>query len=132
MKINCEETIKKIEELEEEYCTINGYGSYIVGVRFEDKEREIGEEIDSSRHNLDREDEREMPEYGTEEYEEMFELDGASAYTVEAIIEMLENNTSFDTKHCYFIIGTNETNLDDALDYGEVVVENAEVAYVLF
>src|SRR5699024_9245285 len=114
------------------YCTINGYGSNIVGVRFEDKERVIGEEIDNSRHNLDREDEREMPEYGTEEYEEMFELDGARAYTHEAIIDMLENNTAFDTEHCYFIIGTNEANLDDALDYGDVVVKKSEVAYVLF
>src|SRR5690625_2350470 len=91
-----QEMIKKIEELEEEYCTINGYGSYIVGVRFEDKERVIGEEIDNSRHNLDREDEREMPEYGTEEYEEMFELDGASAYEIDAIVEMLENGVQFD------------------------------------
>jgi len=124
--------IDKIRELEKEFCWINGDGSYIVGVRFESKNREIGEEIENSRHNLDREDEREMPEYGTEEYEEAFELDGASAYEIDAIVEMLENGVQFDGEHCYFIIGTNETNLDDALDYGEVVVENAKVAYKFY
>src|SRR5690625_1684810 len=104
------EMIEKIRELEEEHCTVNGYGNYIVGVRFENKSIEIGEAIENSRHNLDREDERDMPEYGTEEYEEMFELDGASAYEINAIIEMLEEGVGFEGDHCYFIKGTNATN----------------------
>lgn len=124
--------IKKIKELEQKYCWVNGNGSYTVGVRFEDKDREIGEEIGNSRHNLDREDERDMPEYGTEEYEEMFELDGASAYEIDAIVKMLESGVEFEGEHCYFIIGDNAVNLDDALDHGEVVVENAKVAYKFY
>ena len=126
------EMIAKIRELEEEHCMINGYGNHIVGVRFENKPREIGEEIENSRHNLDREDEREMPEYGTEEYEEMFELDGASAYEIDAIIDMLEDGVGFEGDHCYFVKGTNAVNLDDAIDYGEVVVENAEVVHKFY
>lgn len=130
--MNTEQMIKKIKELEEKYCTLNGYGDYFVGVRFEDKEREIGEEVGNSRHNLDREDEREMPEYGTTEYKEMFELDGASAYDIDYIIESLENGDEFFGNHCYFIIGTNYTNEDDALDYGEVVVVDAKVLYQFY
>lgn len=124
--------IAAIKKLEQEHCMINGDGNYIVGVRFENKLREIGEEIENSKHNLDREDEREMPEYGTEEYEEMFELDGASAYDIDTIVEMLESGAGFEGEHCYFIAGTNAVNLDDAIDYGEVVVENAEVVHKFY
>lgn len=47
-----------------------------MGVRFEDKKRKVGEIImDRSRSNPDRYDEREFPEYGTEEYDNMEELD---------------------------------------------------------
>lgn len=127
--MNVKEMIDKIRELEQEYCMINGDGDYIVGVRYENKLREVGEEIDNSRHNLEREDEREMPEYGTEEYEEMFELDGASAYEVDEIISMLENGVGVEGNHMYFIAGTDAVNLDDAIDHGEVVVANAEVVY---
>ena len=130
--MNTKQMIEKIKELEEQYCWLNGYGDYFVGVRFEDKDREIGEEIGNSRHNLDREDEREMPEYGTEEYKEMFELDGASAYDIDYITESLENGDEFNGEHCYFIIGTNYVNADDALDHGEVVVEDAKVAYKFY
>ncbi|MEC5268885.1 hypothetical protein P9G49_07185 [Heyndrickxia coagulans] len=56
---------------------------YYIGIRFEDKEREIGDVCECSKHNIDREDEREFPEYGTPEYDEMLELDGTSAWNLE-------------------------------------------------
>ncbi len=127
-----QEMILKIKELEKEYCALNGEGTHFVGVRFEDKEREIGEEIGCSKHNIDREYEGEMPEYGTEEYEDLFELDGASSFEIDWIIEELENGSKFDNYHCYFIIGTDYVNKYDDLDDGEVVVENAKVLYKFY
>lgn len=126
------EMVTKIKELQEEHCMINGNGFDIVGVRFENKLREIGEEIGNSRHNIDREDERAMPEYDTPEYEEMFELDGASAFEVDEIIDMLENDVGVDGEHCYFIAGTDAVNLDDGIDHGEVVVANAKVIHKFY
>lgn len=132
MGVNYNEMIKKIKELEQKYCWANGLGDYTVGVRFEDKEREVGESIGNSRHNIEREDEREFPDYDTNEYEEMFELDGASAWDILHVVEELKGNPIYAVKHCYFIIGSNSVNEGDALDDGEVVIEDAEVAYVLF
>ena len=61
--------IKTVEDNHEENANV-------IGIRFEDKERLVGEECGNSRHNLDRDHEDDMPEYGTDEYEEMFEFDG--------------------------------------------------------
>lgn len=68
------EMIKKIngivEVFEEDGITTKRFGEGTwegcLGVRFENKVREIGEVItDKSRSNFDREDERDFPEYGT-------------------------------------------------------------------
>lgn len=127
---------EKVVELEEKY------GDEYIGVRWEEKPRVIGEELDNSRHNLDRLNEDDMPEYGTPEYEEMFELDGASAMGAYSLIQDLKRH--YETRgdegmrgfymgtHCYVIIGTDFVNDSDALDEGEVVVENAKVLEVIY
>ncbi|MCO7175571.1 hypothetical protein ACFP7A_00740 [Sporolactobacillus kofuensis] len=124
---NMSETIKKLAD--------DLYYDYdVVGVRFEDKDRVIGEICENSRHNEDREDERDFPEYGTDEYEEMEELDGTCAWDTDCeFIRDIDNYSysSFTTNHCYFIAGdygrTNETG-----DVGEVVIKNAKVIAKLF
>lgn len=68
----CKEALKKFEDM-----------YYYIGIRFEDKDREVGEICECSKHNLDREDEREFPVYGTPEYDELPELDGTSAWNLE-------------------------------------------------
>ncbi len=111
-----------------------------IGLRFEDKEREEGETCETSRHNLDREDEREFPEYGTEEYEEMFELDGTSAWHIEYDAMLGYNDRDMDKDaeslhnvyHAYIIGGNEITNKDDALDEGEIVIKNAKVIAKLY
>lgn len=100
-----------------------------IGIRFEDKEREIGDICECSRHNIDREDEREFPEYGTLEYEEMMELDGTSAWNLETYDDF---NGPFGTYHCYIIAGNRLTNRDDGLDDNEIVIENAIVLEKIF
>lgn len=117
-------------------------GYEYIGLRFEDKEREIGEVCEYSRNNIDREDERDFPEYGTEEYWEMEELDGTSAW------DMSQENTyripsywdkeadcrrHFLRDHCYVIASnrlghTSNTVIDD----GEIVIKDAVVIAKIF
>lgn len=101
----------------------------VIGVRFEDKERQVGDICERSRHNIDREDEREMPEYGTEEYEEMMLLDGTSAWDIHDFDDF---DGVYDSYHCYIIAGDVTTNHYDALDDGEVVIQDAKVIEVVY
>ena len=64
-----ESTVAQLEDLDE-------YWGWYFGIRFENKERTTGEIItDRSKHNIDREDERDFPQFGSDEYEEMPELE---------------------------------------------------------
>lgn len=129
------EVIKSVEENHED-------NAKVIGIRFEDKNRIVGEECNNSRHNLDRDHEDDMPEYGTEEYEDMFELDGTSSFDVEELIKMIETELKrnddrrmigvFNNYHCYIIGGDYVTNENDALDYGETVIANAKVLEVIY
>lgn len=116
-----ERIIQKQEDGEIEY--------EVIGIRFEDKERQVGEICERSRHNIDREDEREMPEYGTEEYEEMMLLDGTSTWDIH---EFDDFDGVYDNYHCYIIAGDVTTNHSDALDDGEVVIQDAKVIEVVY
>jgi len=127
---------KAIETYEYEYSSL--------GIRFEDKERTIGEEIeDYSRSNADREDEREFPEYGTPEYEEMDEFDGVCAYYIDTYSDKIdlgfndprrENNIEgrYEANHCY-ILGCNKVSSNmNAEDEGEIIMEDAKVLDIIF
>ena len=133
------EMYETIESLKKQYE--NEY--YYIGLRFEDKEREVGDIItDRSRHNTDREDEREFPEFGTEEYEEMYELDGVSAWNI-----MNDNSEyryrpdqaeeparkGYIANHCYVIVSDYAASHSDLdLDHNEIVLQNAEVVAKIF
>lgn len=113
-----------------------------IGLRFEDKEREIGETCECSRNNVDREDEREFPEYGTEEYFEMEELDGTSAWDMEqeGIYDIpsywdIEKECSrhFLTWHCYIIAGNRLGHTSNTvIDENEIVIKDAVVIAKIF
>ena len=112
------------------------------GLRFENKDRKVGEACENSRHNFGREDEREFPEFGSDEYEEMEELDGTSAWYI-------AEDGSFDKKvytgewqtkdedlmvvtaHCYIIGGDLEGSHTDP-DVGETLIQDAVVVAKLF
>lgn len=104
-----------------------------IGVRFEDKARTVGEAVeDYSKSNIDREDEREFPEYGTEEYAEMEELNGVSAWSVAMKFDNGRNsdkNAKTYTDHCY-VLGSKKASI--GLDNDEIVMENAVVLAVAF
>lgn len=120
---------------------------YYFGLRYEDKEREIGEECERSRHNPDREDEREFPAYGTEEYENLEVLDGTSAWyvgnfndswpilpgfgSIQNVDLTKEANRFFCTHHCYVIAGNKQGHHDDP-DDNEILIKDAVVIAKIF
>lgn len=114
-------------------------GFEYIGLRFENKEREIGEVCNNSKHNPNREDEREFPEYGTDEYFEMEELDGTSAWDMSQDIYTVghfENRKDdcrnhFITDHCY-IIASNELGNHPEPDHNEILIKNAVVIAKIF
>lgn len=126
----------QIEESEIEYDA--------VGIRYEDKQREIGEVLPPSKYNDDREDEREFPRYDNDGYEELPEAAGSCAWYIDKAIEDVESlirrrgedapaNMSFLSDHCYIIVGDRVGfNIDHVLDDGEIVIEDAEVLEQLF
>ena len=110
---------------------------YYMGIRFENKERFENEIIkDNSKSNVDRETERDFPEYGTEEYDTMDDVEGVSAYDLS-----VSNRTSWtpgDTsnvnnwylqQHCY-IVGSECANYGE--DNDEIIMKNAKVLSVIF
>ena len=129
---------QRIEQAIEKYDEINGNGNYYyVGVRFEDLQREIGDECDYSKHNAG---DRDFPEYGTDEYEGMDDLDGTSAWSAKGYLNNYDLKCDGNTlvserfsgvKHAYIIVGNYENTPSDA-DDGEVVIEDAVVAEILF
>jgi len=118
---------------------------YYIGIRFEDKDREIGEECEWSKHNPDREDEREFPAYGTDEYEDLPELDGTSAWDLSRISDSElpgygrigkgdEDRVAermFGTYHCYIVAG-NRIGRHDNPDPGEILIKDAVVIAKIF
>lgn len=133
------EMYETIERLKEQYAE----EYFFIGLRFEDKEREVGEIItDRSRHNSDREDEREFPEFDSEEYEELYELDGVSAWDISNDDSQYKYRPheadqparkGYIAKHCYFLASDHAASHSDLdLDYNEIVLQNAEVIAMLF
>ena len=94
---------------------------WIVGIRFENKIRTVGEQItDYSRSNEDRDDDRDFPEYGTEEYDEMEELDGISTWDIDQWEDYNLSCTGtsyFDCEHIYLIGCTDYVNGEDASEF---------------
>jgi hypothetical protein len=123
--------VEKIQKNEED-----NYNS--IGIRFENKSREIGEECEYSKNNADREDERDFPEYGTDEYNKMSEMDGTSAWWISEFKSRISRQDKSrdaerfycDVEHCY-IIGGYKGNGDNA-DEGEVIIQEAKVIAKIF
>ena len=107
---------------------------YYYGVRFEAKSRQVDEVIeDFSRNNVDREDERDFPEFGTEAYENSDVFDGVSAWNIDGDISNSIKRCDSDTStHCYIVASDMISNADDGLDYNEIVLVDAKVLAVIF
>lgn len=120
----------------------DGYDHY--GLRFENKKREVGEICENSRHNWGRADERDFPEYGTSDYNDMQKLDGTSAWNISQDGETYwqksytgwgndpnSDGGFFGAEHCYIIAGDFDCTHSDC-DNSEIVIESAIVLEVIF
>ena len=122
----------------------NEYEYRYIGLRFEDKERQLNEICSNSKHNEDREDEREFPSFGSDDYEEMYDLDGTSAWNIETDdfpgfgsnlkgtdLEK-ECNRHFLTQHCYIVASDRLGSSNVALDENEILIKDAKVIARIF
>jgi len=96
-----------------------------VGVRFEDLLRKVGDVCDNSRHNSDRDDSRDFPEYTDDAYAAMEVLDGTSSWNWQ------KNLCGQYTQHCY-IIASNEIGCHDDPDDGEILLKSPVIMAKLF
>jgi len=119
-----------------------------VGIRFENKDRAVGETCDWSRHNPYRDDERDFPDYESDEYAELPVLDGTSAWDLRLLDDDYFPGFG-DTRrltwikpgndvrnyvlaqHCYIIAGNDPGRHDDP-DEGEILIRDAVVIAKLF
>ena len=110
------------------------YGEFI-GVRFDRRLLSVGDEVGKSRTNIGREDVREFPEYGTQEYESLPELEGACAYDVDSwshhILMRGEWTEDEIDMHLYVIEGDG-IDRESGEDEDEVIIRNAEVMAVIY
>lgn len=138
-------TILEMHEMVKGIYAANEIQYSYIGLRFEDKSREVGEECEWSKHNPDREDEREFPAFGSEEYGELETLDGTSVWNLAAMTDRYlpgygrlrdsdgEKNASsqFYAYHCYIVAGKLKGHHDDP-DDGEILIKDAVVIAKVF
>jgi len=124
-----------------------GYGclhqdQHEYAVRFDSRTLQPGDTLDASRHNIDRDDERDFPAYDDPEYTELPMLNGTSAYTLTDLPRHLIDAVEQEGVKLYLISGNVlpggvvvehdvapfvTIEHQDTLDVSEIVVEDAEV-----
>lgn len=132
--------VKKVESVFEDLY----YEWNCIGIRFGTSVYQIGDVLHNSRNNVDREEEREFPAYGTQEYEEMEEMDGVSTWGISGgskpqfpqwMIEDLNADVSeFMGTHAYIVVGNKVgwEQLNGLVDEGELLIKDGQVALVLY
>ena len=132
-------TFKEMKELIEKAIAENDDHKYL-GLRFENKEREIGEICEKSRHNADRDDDRDFPEFNSDEYENLEQFNGTSAWdlSINNIDRLFKGEWDewdeeiyFEREHCYVIAGEKVDNHPDR-DYDEIIIEDAKIVAKIF
>lgn len=98
-----------------------------MGVRFDSREMKVGDLVGNSKDNFNRDDSRDFPEYGSPEYDDLDELNGACCYDCEVWEEMINIEKSY-IEHVYVIAG-NETEYGE--DRGELIIPRAKVIAIL-
>ena len=129
------EWIENLEkDLESHYADYSYYG-----LRFDSRDLDIDDVLEPSKSNIDREDSRDFPEYGTPEYDDLPELSGTCAYMIfdgdrESRYTFLDNVLSFvddDDERKWYILGSKDAAEDEAEDEDEVVMIDPIVLEVL-
>lgn len=119
--------------------SISKYEYEMIGLRFENKDREIGNVCENSKDNPDRLDERDFPDYNSEDYNELPTLNGTCAWDLRDINWIEEtffnekqtwNDVQKQFKHCYIIANRDSFEYGD--DDNEVIIQNAFVIAKIF
>lgn len=130
--MNYEELKALMEQIEDEKD--DGFGSIVVGIRFDNKLYSVGDELPNTKDDPEREDERDFPEFGSDEYNDLPELDGTSAWETNAWWLKDKDFSSadgFETDHAEIIYGAISDD-DYSPDQGEILISDAKVAKILF
>jgi len=101
----------------------------IWAVRGEDRQLSAGYELEHSKDNSDREDDRDYPEFGSPEYDNLPTLRGTSAWDPNVAINI--NPTSCNWHHAYIVVGDCTVG-HPCPDQGELLLVNARVVEQLF
>jgi len=151
-------TYREIEKslksfMEENYDLLNGK---VIAIRYDNVNAEVGTILNDSKSNLDRDDSRDFPGYGSSEYDSMDEIDGTCVYAINSeqdyrnfiygsddVADFFEEygidgpgivskeDSMFN--HCSIVTG--EENTDCQIlreDEGEMVLKNCTVAVKLW
>jgi hypothetical protein len=128
-------------------------GKYpVVGIRYEEKKRSVGEICEDSKDNPDRDDSRDFPAYESDEYNELPSMGGTSAWLIyheerqlvtpdyndeDDIEDILDDliwdnlpDGESDSEHIYIVGGKSGETRED-YDVNEVVIKNAKVLFVV-
>lgn len=106
------------------------------GLRFDGRDLPVGYWLENSKSNRDRDDAREFPEFGTEEYEEMEELDGTCCYDLfdgdsEKEYRFIDKVLNFyfedDENRNWYIIASNSISDEEGEDNHEIILCDAKV-----
>jgi len=119
----------------------------MVGLRYDNKDVKVGDILGDSKANWERDEDRDFPEFGSEEYDNATDLDGTCCYSVcdgndlyyadteeeiDAIMakaeKFISENSSFE--HLSIVFG--DQGQGEVEDQGEVLIKDPEIAKVLY
>ena len=107
---------------------------WYVGIRYDNRDLPDDYAIEPSKHNHGREDEREFPNYGSDEYNAMPWLDGTCAWDINhswcgiSSLDTIRPNTD----HCYIIASDSLGDSDYCPDDYELLLHDAVVVGKIF
>lgn len=99
-----------------------------IGVRFENLQRRPGDVIyGASRHNPDRLDAREFPDFNSPEYLALPELDGISAWDLDSYVKRTKAGSPYFSDQNIYVVGSNYRGVHNDPDAGEILLREPTV-----
>lgn len=114
----------------------------VIGVRYDNQLVSVDQELEHSKDNTDRDDSRDFPQYGSNEYNSLPCVDGTSAYLVadawddeddfegRGLDEILNGKEESAWDHASIVIGRKSDWCCE--DQGEVAIHDCTVVKVLW
>lgn len=106
-----------------------------VAVRQDDRDLDVGFVFDNSKHNPDRFDERDFPQFGSDEYENLPEIDGTSCWYCSEFYDLATKDPygEFSQWHDHlYVVVSNESGYHDDPDHNETVLRSPVIVKKIF